>query len=78
MRSNIKPIKMRIASVLAPMILILGAANPAVADDAELFVAAKDPLLTGAQPNILFIMDTSGSMTSNSVITQEDWDPAVT
>ena len=78
MRTNIKPIKMRITSVLAPMILILGAANPAAADDAELFLAAKDPLLTGAQPNILFIMDTSGSMTSNSVITQEDWDPAVT
>ena len=31
MRTNIKPIKMRIASVLAPMILILGAASPATA-----------------------------------------------
>jgi len=48
---------------------------PAVADDTELFVT--DPaLLTDAQPNILFIMDTSGSM-DTLVETQASYDPAV-
>lgn len=69
--------KTRVASLLAPLLLILGAGNPAVADDAELFLAIKDPLLTGAQPNILFIIDTSGSMDTD-VLTQEDWNPATT
>ena len=53
--------------------LILGAGAPAVADDTELFIASTDPLISGAQPNILFIIDTSGSMTTN-VVTQEPWD----
>ena len=69
--------KNRVASLLAPLLLIVGAGNPAVADDAELFLAVQDPLLTGAQPNILFIIDTSGSMDTD-VLTQEDWNPATT
>jgi type IV pilus assembly protein PilY1 len=46
------------------------------ADDTELFVGDA----VGAapsRPNILFILDTSGSMTAN-VLTQVEWDPAVT
>ena len=46
---------------------------PAVADDTELFVANAGQL-GGAQPNILFILDTSGSMRSE-VRTQDTYDP---
>lgn len=66
----------RSGSLAAGLILVLGAGAPAVADDAELFIATDDPLLTGTQPNIMFIMDTSGSM-DNDVVTQVAWDPNV-
>lgn len=46
---------------------------PALADDTELFVADASQL-GGAQPNILFILDTSGSMDSE-VRTQDTYDP---
>jgi type IV pilus assembly protein PilY1 len=68
-----KPIRHRLGSLLAGALLGL-AALPAVADDTELFVASSDPSITGAQPNILFIYDNSGSMNSE-VLTQEAWDP---
>ncbi|MGB5591477.1 MAG: PilC/PilY family type IV pilus protein, partial [Gammaproteobacteria bacterium] len=77
MNQNMNSIKTRAGSLLAAFVLGLGAASPAAADDAELFIASADPLVTGAQPNILFVIDTSGSMTTN-VLTQEDWDPALT
>ncbi|HEX9875821.1 MAG TPA: PilC/PilY family type IV pilus protein [Gammaproteobacteria bacterium] len=48
---------------------------PAVADDTELFVADVADL-GNAQPNILFILDTSGSM-SSQVSTQSTYDPSV-
>lgn len=62
--------------------LLLGAlaglaAWPAAADDTELFVASTDPEITGAQPNILFILDNSGSM-SSTVLTQEGWNSETT
>ena len=47
---------------------------PAAADDTELFIGTSNPLLTGVQPNILFIYDNSGSMDSD-VLTQEPWNP---
>ena len=62
------------AALSSALGLILGAAGPAPADDTELFIASADPLITGSQPNILFIIDTSGSM-STEVVTQENWDP---
>jgi type IV pilus assembly protein PilY1 len=65
--------KRRSAILAGAMGLILGAAGPAPADDTELFIATADPLITGSQPNILFIIDTSGSM-NTEVVTQEDWD----
>ncbi len=55
------------------LLVSLGCGPVAYADDTELFVAAADPTITGAQPNILFIIDTSGSMTSG-VVTQKPWD----
>ena len=48
---------------------------PAAADDTELFVASPGQQ-AAAQPNILFIMDTSGSM-SAEVRTQATYDPNV-
>jgi len=52
----------------------LVAGSGALADDTDIFIADADPTITGAEPNILFILDTSGSMGSQ-VVTQVDWDP---
>ncbi|MGI9342330.1 MAG: pilus assembly protein [Gammaproteobacteria bacterium] len=67
----------RIAHVLAGIVLGLSSGSAALADDTELFVANASPIVTGAQPNILFIMDTSGSM-DDPVLTQAAWDPNTT
>lgn len=50
--------------------------SPAAADDTELFIAHAnvDP---GSRPNILFLIDTSGSM-NTQVLTQATYDPTVT
>ena len=64
----------RAAALGVALTLTLGAGLPAGADDIELFVATQSPGDTGARPNILFVIDTSGSMTAE-VLTQEDWDP---
>lgn len=58
------------------LLLTLGSGPMAWADDTELFIANADPLVTGAKPNILFILDTSGSMDSK-VLTQADWDDSL-
>ena len=52
----------------------LGAA-PGHADDTELFVGRTEQVNT-TRPNILFILDTSGSM-SSTVTTNTPWDPSV-
>ncbi len=49
----------------------LAAGTPALADDTELFVDHSGR--SGAQPNILFILDNSGGMASQ-VLTQESFD----
>jgi type IV pilus assembly protein PilY1 len=56
--------------------LVVGASAPAQADDTELFVATSSSPSVGAQPNVLFVLDTSGSMLAD-VLTQAPWDPAV-
>jgi type IV pilus assembly protein PilY1 len=53
----------------------LAAGMPAVADDTELFIG--NSLSSSAQPNILFIIDNSGSMGS-LVLTQDGFDGAIT
>lgn len=69
---------MKPGSVVTAMILALISGSGALADDTELFVSGgSGPIDTAAQPNILFILDTSGSMDSE-VLTQEDWDPSKT
>lgn len=52
------------------------AAMPAWADDTELFIG---PAVSAppSRPNILFILDTSGSM-ANTLMTQEDWSASTT
>src|SRR6188768_1196514 len=55
----------------------LGAMSCAAsADETEIFVGTGNAV-TGQRPNILFIIDTSGSM-STSVLTQDPFDPATT
>lgn len=63
----------RIALFAGSLLLPFMVGQGAYADDTELFVASSDPVITGALPNILFIMDTSGSM-KDPVVTQQQWD----
>ena len=65
----------RSAIALAILFLTLAAGAPAHADDTELFVSATDD--GGARPNVLFIIDTSGSMGAQ-VLTQAPWDSGQT
>lgn len=66
-----------IAALLAGVTLALAAGSPAVADDTEIFVGQGAVNSSVSRPNILFIIDTSGSM--NDVIdTQPAFDPAIT
>ena len=56
----------------AGILLALTAGAPAIADDTELMLSMPD---TGSKPNILFMLDTSGSMTG-TVQTQAPYDAA--
>ncbi len=62
------------ASASAALVLTFAIGSPAVADDTELLIV--DPSKSAASPpNILFILDTSGSM-GDPVTTTEPFDPA--
>ena len=63
----------RAGSLVTALVWTLGAGIPAVADDTELFSAPAPSGLAG-QPNVLFILDTSGSM-SSEIVTQSAYDP---
>jgi type IV pilus assembly protein PilY1 len=67
-------VKTRLLSVFAGLLLSLAGASAARADDTEVFTGAST---TGVAPNILLILDTSGSM-SSQVTTQTPYDPTVT
>ena len=56
-------------------VLALLTGNPAVADDTELLLINPDPTLNPV-PNVMFILDTSGSMTTTEV-TNQPYDSAV-
>ncbi len=60
----------------AVLALTLSAGMPVIADDTELLVLNPNTL-PGDRPNILFIIDSSGSMGSYEQV-QEDYDPAKT
>lgn len=68
----------KLVNMLAVALLVVMSGGTAIADDTEFFRA--DPSINGGsanRPNILFIMDTSGSMRSE-VLTQSNWDPNLT
>jgi len=73
-RTNVK-----LGWMLAAMSYVLIGGGTALADDTELFIAGEDNSTVNpdARPNIMFVIDTSGSMTSN-VVTQAPWDPNIT
>src|SRR4029079_9553316 len=64
-----KPVSRILSALIGCMAVMLGA--PAHADDSEVFTNAAF-LAKGVQPNVLFIIDTSGSMTTKVNV----WDPA--
>jgi type IV pilus assembly protein PilY1 len=57
--------------------LTAGAALPVQADDTEIYLGAPTASSVESRPNILFVMDTSGSMGTN-VTTQTTFDPKQT
>ena len=65
-----------LATLTAAAAVVLLANTPAIADDTELFVGAA-VAAPPSRPNILFVLDTSGSMDTN-VTTQVSFDPADT
>lgn len=62
---------MKTRSLLAAGVLL---AAPAFADDIELFVSTNNQPFQCEAPNVVFLIDTSGSM-DGPVTTQADWDP---
>ena len=63
----------RVPGFCAGVALSIFCGTPAVADDTEIFVGSQGDV----RPNILFILDTSGSM-DGTVQTQEPFDPGRT
>ena len=66
--------KPRRQSLIAAALAVIVCGGSALADDSEIFTGSSS---AGAQPNILLILDTSGSMTS-PVTTQTPYDPSTT
>jgi hypothetical protein len=62
----------RVLCLLVGLASVLGA-QPAVADDSEVFTSSAFKTGEGVRPNVLFVIDTSGSMDSE-VIT---YDPSI-
>ena len=67
-------LKPRWQSLVAATLAVMVCGRSALADDSEIFTGSAS---AGALPNILLILDTSGSMAS-PVITQAAYDPATT
>lgn len=57
---------------LAITLITLAGAMPASADDTEIFIGATN---SGVKPNILFVLDTSGSMDTEVVTENVPYDP---
>ncbi len=69
--------RMRTAWLGAGLLLTLTAGAPVWADDVELLLSTPASS-NAAKPNILFIIDSSGSMREEEEITQEPFDPGTT
>ncbi len=70
----------RISCIAICTAISFGVVSSGYADDTELFFPDATAVNNGgvnADPNVLFILDTSGSM-NGDVITQEPWDPTRT
>lgn len=71
-------IKQKYFSLIAALLSGMLAALPAAADDTEIYLG-QNLGVSDVTPNILFILDTSGSMRTNSITTaQAVYDPAIT
>jgi type IV pilus assembly protein PilY1 len=66
-------LKKRILTSCSAFLVALATGHAAYADDSEIFLGNSS---AGVAPNILFILDTSGSMASN-VTTRDPYDPSV-
>ncbi len=67
----------KLSLLLATLTLVVFTGGTALADDTELFVAGLDPAAnSNVRPNVLFIIDTSGSMGTN-VKTQVAYDESI-
>lgn len=66
----------RLSTLLIAALALIGGAtsSPLHADDSEVFTSSAFTSGAGARPNILFVVDTSGSMASDTT----SYDPAVT
>ncbi len=73
MRTTSKKLILSLTSAL----YFLMSAAPLYADDIEIFTGMNANAIT-ALPNVLFIIDTSGSMNSNVTVTTGVYDPATT
>src|SRR5256886_4394436 len=67
-------LKPRWQSLIAAALAVIVCGPSALADDSEIFTGSSS---SGSQPNILFILDTSGSMAS-TVTTQTPYNPLTT
>ena len=67
----------RVRIVFLGMALALYSAMPALADDIEIYTSLGSSAVS-VKPNILFILDTSGSMGSTVMIASQPYDPNVT
>ncbi|TLY71370.1 MAG: hypothetical protein E6K47_01700, partial [Gammaproteobacteria bacterium] len=67
-------LKPRWQSLIAASLFVIVCGRSALADDSEIFTGSSS---AGSQPNILLILDTSGSMAS-SVVTQAPYNPIAT
>ena len=65
---------LRISSVLIGLVLALAGTTPALADDSEVFTSTAFLVQNSVRPNILFIIDTSGSMDTS----EDNYDPKTT
>ena len=66
----------RLRPVCAGVMVALAAVAPALADDSEIFV--NQGAISGVRPNVLFIVDTSGSMTGLVRLSRPPYDPGTT
>ena len=59
--------------IVCGVAFVLYAAMPAIADDIEIYTSLGSSAVS-VQPNILFILDTSGSMNAKVTVTQKSYD----